>query len=338
MGTLDGVRSPSILAALLIALSAAPAVAGEPSPRREVTLESPGAVAVGTVTVRIRVAGGVRDAEQAAFDIRASGSWRQDSVFPMTRVGEDLFEASWDTTHWDNATYQLEARVWSDVPPYDPTDASTFSRTVGEVTVDNAPPAPRRLQGLTPAASARLGWPAVETSDRSDFDGYVVFARKGASCPSSIDAYRPLATVQQLVYVNDGLGPGRYCFRVAATRFSAISGQVLSPPTPPLRVEIVAGSDPVLDVGGGTASAPQTPPPPPLGEGEVAVSDGEFIDDLPYGPETVTSAVEGEESSSALATEAGVDPRRTPTLVALGLVLGVFSLLLRRFLAAPTTP
>ena len=338
MGTLDGVRSRPILAALVIALGAAPASAGEPSPRRDVTLESPGGVAVGSVIVRVRVAGGVRDAEQAAFDVRTSGSWRQDSAFAMTRVGEDLFEATWDTTRWDNSVYQLEVRVWSEVPPYDPGDASTFSRTVGDVTVDNPPPAPRRLQGLTPAASARIGWPAVETSDRGDFDGYVVFARRGAACPSAIEAYRPLATVQHLVYVNDRLSPGRYCFRVASTRFSAVSGQVMSAPTPPLSVQIVAGSDPVLGLGTGTTAPPKPPPPPPLGEGELDVSDGDFVDDLPYGSQTVTSAVEGEESSSVMATEAGVDPRRTPTLVALGLVLAVLSLLLQRFLAAPPVP
>ncbi len=321
----------SLLVALFLLLAIAPASAGEPSVRFQVSVESPGGVATGSVAVRIRVSGGVRDAEQAAFHVRTSGAWRQDSVVGMTRVEEDVFEATWDTALWPNDAYRLEVRVWGDVPPYDPNDDSTFARALADVAVDNAPPAPTRLDGLTRSPSVRIGWPAVETSDREDFLGYRVLGRKGTTCPASPEAYRIVATVRQLLFASDRLDAGAYCFRVAAVRSSEVTGEIASVPTPGLRVQVVAGAEPAF--GGGSGAPPVPPPPPPLGEGQVEVSDGEFVEGLPYGPQTVTT-VDGEDSSE-LATEAGSDPRRTPTSIALGLALAVFALLLRRFLSAP---
>jgi hypothetical protein len=317
----------------LFVLAAAPASAGEPSAGYDVTLESPGGPASGSVAVRVRVSGGVRDAEQAAFHLRTAGSWRQDASIGMARVEENVFEAVLDTTLWPNAAYRLEVRVWGDVPPYDPDEPSTFARALSDVAVENAPPTPSRLEGLTRSPGVRLGWPAVETADREDFVGYRVLARKGTTCPAAVEAYRTVATLSQLLFASDRIGEGHYCFRVVAVRSSPVSGQIASPPTPGLRVQVVGGSAPGVEA----VDAPVPPPPPPLGEGHVEVSDGEFVEGLPYDPQTVTTAVDGESSSSP-AREAGSDPRRMPTSIAVGLILMVSALLLRRFLTAPSLP
>jgi hypothetical protein len=76
------------------------------------------------------------------------------------------------------------------------------------------------------------------------------------------------------------------------------------------------------------------PPVPELGEGDPVISDGEFLEDLPYGPQTVTQAPNGWPSTEAASLEAGVDPKRTPTLIAGGLILVVAAALVRRYLSA----
>jgi hypothetical protein len=252
----------------------------------------------------------------------------------MTRVGDSVFEATWDTTVWQNAAYVVEVRVWGDVPPYDPSDARTFARATTDVAVDNRPPTPQGVQGLSPASVVRFGWGEVATADRSDFDGYRILARRGTECPPEASAYRVLATIEQLLYVNERVAPARYCFRVASVRFSAVSGQVLSPLSAPVRILVERGAGGGIGVTTGELPAP--PPPPVPAEGTVEVSDGAFGEDLPYDPRTVTEVVEGEEGFES--REAGVDPRRTPTLIAIGLVLGVAALLIRRFLAAGALP
>jgi hypothetical protein len=74
---------------------------------------------------------------------------------------------------------------------------------------------------------------------------------------------------------------------------------------------------------------------PELGEGDPVISDGEFLEDLPYGPQTVTQAPGGGiASGEAVSLEAGVDPKRVPTLFAGGLILATAAGLLRRFLSA----
>jgi hypothetical protein len=315
----------------VVLLFAGPALAEEPSASSEITIESPAGVAAGVVPVRVQVTGGFRDAEQAAFQLRQGDVWSDEQRIDMTPLGEGVFEGSFDSLAMENGSYRLEVRAWGEVPPYDPSDGSTFARATLELPVENAPPPPGPLQGVSPAPGIRIGWDAVPTSDRGDFQGYRVYGVKGDSCPADGSAYQPLADVTDPLYADDSASPGRYCLRVASVRTSAVTGTILSPQSGTIAVRVVRARG----IGSTTGGAPAPPPPPRLGEGELEVSDGTFGNDLPYGPHTVTREVEGEQAEGSAIPEAGTDPRRTPTLVAFGLVLGVGALLIRRFLANP---
>jgi hypothetical protein len=264
-------------------------------------------------------------------------------------AGENLFQDSISTETLPNETYKLEVRVWSDVPPYDPNDSRTFSRAVLDVSVDNPPPAVGALEVLSPATALRVGWPSVPTSDREDFLGYRVYVAKTRSCPADLAAYGQVAETEDLVYEDPSLGPGDYCVRVAAARESAVSQAVLSPPSSPVRVSISKGASsaaveqggPVFGKGsgksgggGGVELVPEADPPPvpKLGDGDPVIADGEFIEDLPYGPQTVTQAPKGQASGEEVSFEAGVDPKRTPTLIAGALILACLAGLIQRFL------
>jgi hypothetical protein len=325
-----------LLLAVILGGSAAPAFA-QPSPSYTITIESPGSVALGDVVLRVRVTGGVREVEGAAYHLRNAGAWSEAQSIRLARAGEDLFEDPIATSELPNDGYRIEVRVWSDVPPYDPTDPRTYARAVVDVAVDNPPPQPEGVQGLSPATALRVGWRAVPTADRDDFLGYRVFLRKGRSCPAELDAYTQVAEVQELLYAAETLRPGDYCVRVAAARISAVTDVVLSSPSAAVRIEVAKGNDPMVQGGGivfETTEEAVPPPPPPLGEGETVTSDGEFIEDLPYGSQTVTQVAEGAPSDEAAAREAGVDPRRTPTLIAGALILVTLAGQLRRFLRA----
>ena len=317
----------------MVLFAAAPAMAQEHSASSEITIESPAGLASGVVPVRIRVSGGFRDAEQAAFQLRQGTEWNDQQRTDMTPLGDGVFEGSFDSSGIENGSYRLEVRAWGEVPPYDPSEGSTFARAIVDVAVDNAPPVPGTLQGVSPAPGIRIGWGPVPTSDRGDFAGYRVFGVKAATCPADASAYQPLADVSDPLYVDDAASPGRYCLRVASVRASAVTGSILSSHSGTIAIRVVRGAG--SGIGSTTTGAPAPPPPPRLGDGELEISDGAFGEDLPYGPETITREVEGERAEGSSAPEAGADPRRTPTLVAFGLVLGVGSLLIRRFLANP---
>ena len=330
---------PRWLAVPAILLAIAPAAeAAEPSVAYAAAIQSPGTVARGTVPVRVAVSGGVSDAEQAAFHVRRYGSWAEEESVRMVRVAETTFESQLSTLDLPNATYRLEVRVWGDVPPYDPGDPRTFARAVLDVAVDNPPDAPQTLQAATPAPSVRLAWTAVPAAERADFFGYRVFRRAGdRACPDGLGSYRAVGELQETLY-EARVPPGRYCFRVAAVRMSDVTGTISSSPSVALRIEIVRGMRTPV-VGGPVPPAQLVPPPPPeLGEGAVEVSDGSFVEDLPYGSRTQTDEVTEDGDETAMAREAGADPRRTPTLVASGLVLAVGALLLRRFLSGGAMP
>jgi hypothetical protein len=208
-----------------------------------------------------------------------------------------------------------------------------------DVAVDNPPPTPHNVQALSPATSLRLGWEGVPTSDRSDFLGYRVLLRRGHPCPADIVAYQAVAEVDTIIHVDEKLAPGEYCLRVAAVRESAVTEAVLSPPSAPVRVEVARGNDRLVQGGGIVFESTEDAPPPPapeLGEGDAIISDGAFIEDLPYGPRSVTQAARGASPEEGVAREAGVDPQRTPLLMAGALILFTLAGLLRRFLnAAP---
>jgi hypothetical protein len=325
----------ALLLVLLLAGSA-PAFAQSPPASYTVTIESPGSVALGSVALRVRVSDGVREAEFAAYHLRTAGGWSEAQSLKLPRVGEDLFEQGIDTTTLPNDAYRIEVRVWGDVPPYDPADPRTYSRSIVDVAVDNPPPAPEGVQALTPATSLRVGWQAVETADRVDFLGYRVYLRKGKNCPAELAAYREVGQVDGLIFVDEKLAAGEYCVRVASARESAVSETILSAPSKAVQVAISRGNDPIVRGGGivfeATDSA-EPPPPPALGEGEAIISDGEFVEDLPYGSQTITQEARGPNASDqAISREAGVDPRRTPTLIATGMILATLAGLLRRFL------
>lgn len=324
-----------LLLLAVILSGAAPGLAQEPSASYTITVESPGSVALGDVALRVRVSGGVRDAEGAAYHLRTSGAWSESQSVRLPRTGMDLFEDTISTSSLSNDAYRIEIHVWSDVPPYDPSDAKTYSRTVVDVAIDNPPPAPEGVQALSPATALRVGWRAVPTADRSDFLGYRVFLRKGRTCPAELAAYTQVAEVQDLLYADEKLRPGEYCLRVTTARESAVTDVILSPPTAPLKVSIAKGNDPMVQGGSIVFEATEgavPPPPPALGEAETITSDGEFIEDLPYGSQTVTQVADGVGSEAAVSREAGVDPRRTPTLIAGALILVTFAGQLRRFL------
>lgn len=324
----------TLLLAVLLAGSA-PALAQEPSADYTVTIESPGSVALGTIPLRVRVSGGVDEAEGAAYHLRTAGAWAEAQSVRIPRIAENLFEDSLGTSSMPNDAYRIEVRVWSEVPPYDPTDQKTYARAILDVAVDNPPPTPQGLKALTPATSLRVGWKTVETSDRSDFLGYRVFLRKGRTCPADLAAYHEVAQVEGLLYADEKVKPGDYCLRVAAVRESAVTEAVLSAPSAPAKIEIAKGNDPMVQGGSivfETTEAAVPPPPPPLGDADPVFSDGEFLEDLPYGPQTVTQAARGPSFEEGSDLEAGVDPRRTPTLIASGLILATLAGLLRRFL------
>jgi hypothetical protein len=316
---------------------ASPAFAQQPSTSYTITIESPGSVATGDMALRVRVTGGVRDPEGAAYHLRTSGAWSEAQSVRLSRSGADLFEDGIPTAELPNDAYRIEVRVWSDVPPYDPTDPRTYARTILDVAIDNPPQAPQGVQALSPATALRVGWRTVPDADRSDFLGYRVFLRKGRTCPAELTAYNQVAEVDDLLYADEKLRPGDYCLRVAAVRVSAVTEAILSAPSAAVKVSIAKGNDPMVQGGSivfETTEAATPPPPPALGEGETITSDGEFIEDLPYGSQTVTQEAEGVAAEAAVAHEAGVDPRRTPTLIAGALILVTFAGQLRRFLRA----
>ena len=108
-----------VVPAIVLALGS-PAEAAGPSVTYQATIESPGAVVRGVVPLRVRVSGGVADAQQAAFHLRPYGSWEEEESVPMLRLDESTFEAQLSTLVLPNETYRLEDRVWGEVPPYDP--------------------------------------------------------------------------------------------------------------------------------------------------------------------------------------------------------------------------
>ena len=325
-----------VVPAIVLALAPA-AEAAEPSVTYAAAIESPGSVARDLVPVRVRVSGGVADAQQAAFHVRRYGSWVEGESVRMLRIDETTFEAQMATLDLPNGTYRLEGRVWGEVPPYDPDEPRTFARSTLDLAVDNPPEPPQTLQATTPAPVARLGWSAIPSAEREDFYAYRVLRHEGASCPASPRAYRVAADVQDVLF-EERVPPGTYCYRVAAIRRSEVTETIASSLSAAVRIQIVKGIDPPVVRAQGPPPGLVHPRPPPLGEGDVDVSDREFVEDLPYGSPTLTDEVTEEGETEAEEREAGVDPRRTPTLVASGLVLAVGALLLRRFLSGGVMP
>ena len=301
------------------------------------SIEEPGSVARGDVVVRARVSGGVGSAEYAAYQVGSGGAW-----VTMQKVDDGVFEAlssPWATARLPNGGYRLEVRVWGDVPPYDPGDASTYAKQAITVGVDNAPPAPTGLQSSTGGSSVGLSWKAPATAGRSDFLGYRVLRKKAASCTGT-SGYTAVAETSAPSFVTSA-APGTYCFRVVSLRSSPVSGVVTSPLSSPARVVIraagsgsgVVSGDPGFVTGRSGGAKP--PAPPGLAGGKVKFSDGSYGERLPYGSRTITQEVDGDSAElGSTVREAGPDPRRMPTLMAAGLILAVGALLLRRFLAA----
>ena len=325
---------PGALVALVVL--AGPAAAGV---GYSVQVHEPGTVARGAVAVRAHAAGGVGDAEYAAYHV--GPAWSEGAKVAMDKVGEGMFRAvqrPWNTTALPNGTHRLEVRIWGDVPPYDPADANTFARRVLHVSVDNAPPTPGRLAGGANGRTVRLGWSPVATSDRSDFAGYRVLRKRGPSCAGT-GGYVTVAETSAAAFSAPGTAPGVYCFRLAALRSSDLSGVIASAPSAPFRLVVsspaggagTVPADPGFVTGSGNGAKP--PPPPALRGGRLEVSDGAYGDRLPYRPRTVTQGVDVDDGTPLAAREAGPDPRQAPTLIATGLIMAVAALLVRRFLA-----
>lgn len=304
-----------------------------------VQIDEPGTIARGVVRVRAHVSGGVGDAKEAAYHV--GPVWSEGSKVGMEPIADGMFRADqrpWATTGLPNGTYRLEVRIWGDVPPYDSGDGNSFARQVLHVSVDNPPPTPRKPSGGVGSGAGRLRWTPVATSGRSDFAGYRVLRKSGASCASG-GGYVPVAETSAAAFTPPRMSPGTYCFGVASLRASDISGVIASEMSAPLRVVVssptggggTVPADPGFVTGSGKRAAP--PPPPALGGGKLKVSDGAYGDRLPYGPRTLTQGVEVDADGAPVAREAGPDPRQAPTLIATGLILAVAALLVRRFLA-----
>lgn len=300
-----------------------------------VTVEAPGSVAQGSVTVRARVSGGVGDAMYAAYHVRPGGGWQEGRKVLMERVEEGVFEARsrpWNTAALPNGTYQLEVRVWGDVPPYRSGESGTFAQQVVSVDVTNPPPAPSGLRGPSGLSSANLVWNAVRTASRADFAGYRVLRKQGSSCAGT-SGYRVAGTTAETGFRTTEVRPGIHCFRVVALR-TGPAGVVASPPSEPVRIRVVRGGGTVAGALGllvGSSRGAVPPAPPPLRGGELIVSDGEYEERLPYGSHEVTL---GPGSEAAAQREPGLGgTRQTATAIAGGLILAVAALLIRRFLA-----
>jgi hypothetical protein len=274
-----------------------------------------------------------------AYHIRTIGSWADGERVNMTRVGTGAFEAPLVTDSLPNDRYRLEVRVWGDVPPYNPRDPNTFARSIIEVAVDNAPPAPAGLQAVSPSSALRVGWNGIDTADRSDFAGYRVFQWNGA-CTEDTSGYTVLAQVEGALFTQRQ-EPGRYCLRVAAVRRSEISGELVSAFSSPVRVVLARPAAPRVLAGLVTASGgrPIPPPPPELPEPTRVFSDARFAQDLPYDGGVVTTRVavpaRVRPAPAAVTGTAVPDPQQGPALVATGLIMLCGSFLIRRFLAAP---
>jgi hypothetical protein len=304
-----------------------------------VIVDSPRGIARGAVAVRAHVTGGVGDAQYAAYQA-AGGAWET-----MQPSGSGRFEsaAPWDTDAIPNGDYDVEVRVWGDVPPYQPDEQRTYARQVVTISVDNAPPGPTGLHAAAGRSGIRLSWSAVPTADRGDFQGYQVLSKAGASCGGS-SAYRQAGQLSATSFSLTGLSPGTYCFRVVALRSSTVSGTVASAPSAVASAVVGEGSrghgrvPDAFDGSGGSSGGEKASPPdaPALGEGDLQVSDGEYDPSLPYGPQTITQQVDGRAVPGfpVAEEEPGVGPRRAVSFVAAGLILAVGALLLRRFLAS----
>jgi hypothetical protein len=302
----------------------------------EVDIEAPAGAVGGTVVVLARAAGGVGEAEHAAYHVRPQGPWVEGESVALDRAGEGRFESRtspWDTAALPNGRYRVEVRIWGDVPPYDPAQPRTFARGVATVAVDNPPPSPAGLVSSSGSPSVRLGWDEVLTADRGDFLGYRVFRKRGSSCSGTV-AYTAVADVVDPFYASGDTPEGAYCYRVAAVRSSPVSGVILSPWSTAVRLEVVAFGAVAGVPGFVTGPGDAVPPPPPvLGEGDLEVSDGGYREDLPYGSRTVTEALEQRPGTGE---EAGPDPGHHPFFIGGGLVLaGGGVILLRKLMTAP---
>lgn len=330
-------RVLTILAGLQLALvfGAAPARAGV---GYSVIVDDPRGVARGTVVVRAHVTGGVGDAEFAAY--RLGGGW-----VSMEKTGEGSFASSsspWATEGLPNGDYQLAVRVWGEVPAYDASDPKTFAEQIVTVSVDNAPPAPHGVRARAADGGIDVSWPAVATAGRGDFRGYRVLAARG---PCGGAAYHEIAETSATALTQTDVRPGTWCYRVVALRASTVSGEIASAPSAVASVVLRAADVPSTTIPDGFGGVGATgdeasggpPKPPALGDGSLEVSDGSFVEDLPYGPQTVTQRAEGsasDEIEGLASDEPGVGPRQAVSLVAAGLILATFALLLRRFLAS----
>ncbi|HEV3475054.1 MAG TPA: hypothetical protein VG602_06790 [Actinomycetota bacterium] len=318
---------------------AVPNAAAADPVRYAVSVESPGPIAVGTVTIRAVVSGGVSPAaaqpKYAAYHIRTLGPWTEEERSMMDRVSGGIFETTLAAGLLPNDAYRLEVRVWGDVPPYDPKDPATFARAVTDVAVDNPPPVPEGVQAASPSPALRIGWTPVDTADRSDFLGYRVLHRAGP-CVAETSAYQVLGQVEDTLFTRR-LDAGRYCIRVAAVRSSAVSGEILSPLSAPARVALSpSAAAPLLgDLVTGTGEVPEPPPAPKLPEPDREFSDARFAEDLPYDGVVTTQVAVPARVRQAAAVDPGPDPRQGPVLVAAGLILATASFLILRFLRVP---
>lgn len=319
-----------------------------------VSIESPGAAASGVVVVRARAGGGVGQPTGAAYHVRSSGGWSQGSAVGMGGSGA-VWSASWATAGLSNGTYQLEVRMWGDVPPYASGDPTSYASRTVSVAVENAPPSPAGLSAALVAGEHRLSWTPIPTAGRSDFNGYRVWRSRGPGCGPGLSGYTKVAATDGSSY-RAPADPGAWCFVVTAERSGPVAGSVASGPSSPAVIDPAHGPGTGGTVPG--SSPGETPARPPATGGESsseAVSDASSSTGAPApGPppspnlvEVAPDAVQPSPDPTMpvdVAAAIGAPPRAGPpagpspvrfgaaATVAAGMILVLLSLHLRVFL------
>jgi len=290
-------------------------------------------VARGDLGVQVRVEGGVGDATSAAFRLNeADGGWIDQERVDLAAVAPGRFASAepWSTRHLPNDTYELEVRVWGDVPAYDPRNRGTYAVARMPLVVENPPPAPRPA-ATTGVRSVRVWWRDVPSAARSDFVGYRVW-QAGGGCPDDAGRYRMVGETRGTSWASYAVPPGRACYRVTAVRSSVVRGTIDSAMSGPLAVDVPATAAAAAISGGRTVVAPRTATVEAPAAGRPG-DDGGYDEHLPYGVAQPEPGEASEVAAAPTATSAGPLPQGGPASAAAGLLLLAGGFHIRRFLA-----
>jgi hypothetical protein len=324
-----------ILGGAAVLLAAAPALAGV---GYSVIIESPPPVpdaptlVRGEVAVLARAEGGVGDAGFAAYHVHPSGDpWvEQDRVVLQPLEGGRFGSTEpWSTGALPNGRYELEVRVWGEVPEYHADRPGTFARALLSTIVDNPPLAPR-VRALTSVRAVRLKWRDVPTASREDFIGYRVWSVRARRCPAAPGAYDLVTETRGTDWAQLGAQPGHVCFRASSVRYSEATGMIESSMSSPIHI-LVRRRAPAA-VLSGPAAPPRSASAAHGDEGPPKL--GKFEEALPY--ETESEVVVADPGETAVSDKLPGSGRDLVNRLAVGLLLLTMAVHLRRFLWQPS--